>query len=43
MNSKKKTQINRKIKKTKTKKPTFLYNPNNPKTSFDVYIDKNHS
>ena len=31
------------IKKTKKikKKPTFLYNPNNPKTSFDVYIDKN--
>ena len=43
MNSKKKTQINRKKtkKQKKTKKPTFLYNPNNPKTSFDVYIDKN--
>lgn len=41
MNSKKKIQINRKFKKSKTKKPTFLYNPNNPKTSFDVYIDKN--
>ena len=26
--------------KTKTKKQ-FLYNPNNPKKSFDVYIDKN--
>lgn len=26
--------------KTKTKR-TFLYNPNNPKKSFDVYIDKN--
>jgi hypothetical protein len=26
--------------KTK-KKPSFLYNPNNPKKSFDVYIDKN--
>jgi len=26
--------------KTK-KKQTFLYNPNNPKTSFDVYINKN--
>jgi hypothetical protein len=25
---------------TKTKKK-FLYNPNNPKKSFDVYIDKN--
>ena len=26
--------------KNKTKKQ-FLYNPNNPKKSFDVYIDKN--
>tara|TARA_B110000285_G_C14678854_1_gene403720 strand:- start:54 stop:335 length:282 start_codon:yes stop_codon:yes gene_type:complete len=25
----------------KTKKKIFLYNPNNPKTSFDVYINKN--
>ena len=25
----------------KTKKKQFLYNPNNPKKSFDVYIDKN--
>ena len=24
-----------------TKKEKFLYNPNNPKKSFDVYIDKN--
>ena len=23
------------------KKKQFLYNPNNPKKSFDVYIDKN--
>ena len=23
------------------KKPQFLYNPNNPSKSFDVYIDKN--
>ena len=30
-----KTQTNKKNKKT------FLYNPNNPKKSFDVYIDKN--
>jgi lipoprotein-anchoring transpeptidase ErfK/SrfK len=29
-----------KIQKNKTKK-RFLYNPNNPKKSFDVYIDKN--
>ena len=28
-------------KKRKTKKKQFLYNPNNPKKSFDVYIDKN--
>ena len=26
---------------SKTKEQRFLYNPNNPKTSFDVYIDKN--
>ena len=30
-------------KKTKTKKREFLYNPNNPKKSFDVYIDKDPS
>ena len=30
-----------KTKKTKKNKQTFLYNPDNPKTSFDVYIDKN--
>ena len=31
------------INKTKklSKKKQFLYNPNNPKKSFDVYIDKN--
>ena len=29
-----------KTHKNKTKKQ-FLYNPNNPKKSFDVYIDKN--
>jgi len=28
-------------KKRKTRKRQFLYNPNNPKKSFDVYIDKN--
>ena len=38
----KKTQRNKKInRKTKRKKQTFLYNPNDPKNSFDVYIDKN--
>lgn len=30
-------------KKTKTRKKQFLYNPENPKLSFDVYIDKNPS
>ena len=37
MNSKK----IKKGKKNKTQKREFLYNPNNPKKSFDVYIDKN--
>ena len=27
--------------KSKKQKPQFLYNPNNPKKSFDVYINKN--
>jgi len=40
-----KTKKTRKGSKTKTKtrktKKRFLYNPNNPKKSFDVYIDKN--
>lgn len=31
----------KKYKKNKTKKKSFLYNPENPKKSFDVYIDKN--
>lgn len=36
-----KTRKGTKIKtRTRTKK-RFLYNPNNPKKSFDVYIDKN--
>ena len=34
------TRKKRKQRKRKTKRQ-FLYNPNNPKTSFDVYIDKN--
>jgi hypothetical protein len=34
------TRRHRKSNKSKTKKQ-FLYNPNNPKKSFDVYIDKN--
>jgi hypothetical protein len=28
-------------KKSKTKKAVFLYHPNNPDKSFDVYVDKN--
>ena len=35
-----KTKKMKKNNKNKTKKQ-FLYNPNNPKKSFDVYIDKN--
>jgi hypothetical protein len=35
-----KTRKHRKSNKSKTKKQ-FLYNPNDPKKSFDVYIDKN--
>ena len=38
-------RYNKKYVKTKKNKiknnKTFLYNPNNPKKSFDVYIDKN--
>jgi hypothetical protein len=35
-----KNRKNRKYNKSKTKKQ-FLYNPDNPNKSFDVYIDKN--
>lgn len=31
----------RKTRKNKKNKKQFLYNPDNPKKSFDVYIDKN--
>ena len=31
------------FKKRKTQKKQFLYNPDNPKKSFDVYINKNPS
>ncbi len=31
------------MKKNKTRKQTFLYHPNNPNKSFDVYIDKDPS
>lgn len=36
-----KTKRNKSKKKNKKTQKQFLYNPNNPKTSFDVYIDKN--
>ena len=36
----KQNKYKKKLNKSKTKK-RFLYNPNNPKKSFDVYIDKN--
>jgi hypothetical protein len=35
------TRKTRKTRKTRTIKRQFLYNPNNHKKSFDVYIDKN--
>jgi hypothetical protein len=35
-----KKRLAKKRNNSKTKR-TFLYNPNNPKKSFDVYIDKN--
>jgi len=35
-------RINKNMSKTKKRiNKQFLYNPNNPKKSFDVYIDKN--
>ena len=39
-NTKKNTKKKNTKKKNKTKKQ-FLFNPENPKKSFDVYIDKN--
>ena len=38
---KNRTMKKQKTKKTKKTKKTFLYNPDDPKKSFDVYIDKN--
>lgn len=36
------TRVNKKRHAAKTKKKSrFLFNPNDPKKSFDVYIDKN--
>ena len=37
------TRKKAKSNKRKTRKRQFLYNPNNPKLSFDVYIDKDPS
>ena len=37
------TKKKHKTKKTNKTKKTFLFNPENPKKSFDVYIDKNPS
>ena len=38
-----KSKKSKKSKKTRSKKKEFLYNPNDPSKSFDVYIDKNPS
>jgi len=38
MTKTRKKRIKKRMRKTKKQ---FLYNPNNPKKSFDVYIDKN--
>lgn len=38
-----KTKSKRTNNKNKTRKKQFLYNPNDPKKSFDVYIDKDPS
>lgn len=34
-------QILNKTRRKRSSKPQFLFNPNNPKKSFDVYINKN--
>jgi len=36
-----KTKRNHKKKNNSKTQKTFLFNPNDPKKSFDVYIDKN--
>lgn len=38
---KQKDSLTKKKKNNKSKKKQFLYNPDDPKKSFDVYIDKN--
>ena len=40
-NKRTKKNIQKKIKSKNKDKRQFLYNPDNPKKSFDVYIDKN--
>jgi len=39
----KKYKSKKRRRKTRKRKHQFLYNPNNPKKSFDVYINKNPS
>lgn len=41
MKTKRRVASNIKSKSKSNTKKQFLYNPNNPKKSFDVYIDKN--
>ena len=41
MKTKRRVASNIKTKSKSNTKKQFLYNPNNPKKSFDVYIDKN--
>ena len=41
MKTKKNKKNKQTVKKNKTVKKQFLYNPNDPEKSFDVYIDKN--
>jgi hypothetical protein len=40
-NTRKNNKNQKNKKQNKTKKQRFLFNPTNPKKSFDVYIDKN--
>lgn len=42
-NKSKKICINKKENKSKKTKQQYFFNPNNPKLSFDVYINKNPS
>ena len=43
INKKNKNATNKKTEKKTNKKPQFLFNPKDPKRSFDVYIDKDSS